>query len=123
MTKKILIVEDEETILKMLLTIFGLEDYEVLCTRDGEDALRIAREDEPDLILLDVRIPKINGHEVCRSVKSDPAMSHTKILMLSGMVQNYDMRKAQEVGADAYITKPFDTTLLLEKVEELLRSN
>lgn len=120
MTKKILIVEDEEKILIMLLTLFKLEDYEVLCARDGEDALRIVREDNPDLILLDVRIPKIDGYEVCRSVKSEPALSHIKVLMLSGLVQNYDLRKAQEVGADAYVTKPFVTTVLLEKIEELL---
>jgi two-component system alkaline phosphatase synthesis response regulator PhoP len=120
MTKKILIVEDEEKIVKMLLIIFKLEDYEVLCAGDGEEALRIARADNPDLILLDVRIPKIDGYEVCRSVKSEPTMSHMKVLMVSGMVQNYELQKAREVGADGYITKPFNTRVLLEKIEDLL---
>lgn len=122
--KKILIVEDEENILELLSAIFGdLGDYRIHCARDGEEALRIARLDNPDIILLDILLPKINGHEVCKSVKSDPAMSHTKILMLSGMAQNSDRRKAQEVGADAFIAKPFNSIALVEKVEELLRSN
>ena len=124
MTKKILIVEDEEDILELLSAIFGdLGDYGILCARDGEEALRIARVDNPDIILLDIQLPKMNGHEVCKSVKSDPAMSHTKILMISGMAQNSDWQKAQEAGADGYIAKPFTSIALVEKVEELLRSN
>ncbi len=124
MTKKILIVEDEEDILALLFAIFGdLEDYRVLCARDGEEALRIARADNPDIILLDIHLPRISGHEVCKSVKSDPAMSHIKVLMISGMVQSSDWQKAQEVGADAFIVKPFNFVAVVEKVEELLRSN
>ncbi len=124
MTKKILIVEDEEDVLELLLEIFGtLGDYRILCARDGEEALRITRADNPDIILLDIQLPKMNGHEVCKSVKSDPAMSHTKVLMLSGMAQNSDRQKAQQSGADAYMTKPFNSIALVEKVEELLRSN
>jgi len=81
------------------------------------------RVDNPDIILLDVRLPKMNGREVCKSVKSDPAISHTKILVLSGMVQNSDWQKAQETGADAFIAKPSGSIALAESVEELLRSN
>ncbi len=124
MTKKILIVEDEETILELLSEIFGdLGDYRIFCTRDGEEALRIARENKPDIILLDVLLPKMDGHEVCKLVKSDPAISRIKVLILSGMAQNSDSQKAQEAGADAYMTKPFSLTALEEKVKELLRSN
>jgi len=124
MTKKILIVDDEETILQLLSTIFGfLEDYEILCARDGEEALRIARKHNPDIILLDIQIPKINGNEVCRSVKADPATSNTKVLMLTGMVQDSDLQKAQEAGADDCMTKPFSAKAIVEKVEELLKSN
>lgn len=124
MTKKILIVEDEEDIMKLLSAIFGdLGDYEVLCARDGEEALRVARIDNPDIILLDILLPKLNGYKVCKLIKSDLAMSHTKILMLSGMAQNSDWLRAQEAGADGYIAKPFSSTALIEKVEELLRSN
>lgn len=124
MTKKILIVEDEEDIMILLSAIFGdLEDYEVLCARDGEEALRVARVDNPDIILLDILLPKLNGYKVCKLIKSDLAMSHTKVLMLSGMTQKSELLKAQEAGADGYIAKPFSSTALVEKVEELLRRN
>ena len=122
MNKKILIVEDEEDILELLSTIFRLEDYEVLCTRDGEDALRIVREHSPDIVLLDIQIPKITGDEVCKSVKSDPAMLHTKVLIVSGMDGSH-LQKAREAGADACMTKPFSSTAIVEKVEELLSNN
>ena len=91
MTNKILIVEDEGNILELLLAIFDDHaNYEPLYARDGEEALRIVRVDNPDIILLDIHLPKLNGYEVCKSIKSDSAMSHTKILMLSGMAQNSD---------------------------------
>jgi two-component system alkaline phosphatase synthesis response regulator PhoP len=122
-TKKILIVEDDENILELLLAIFDDHiNYESLYARDGEEALRIAQVENPDIILLDIHLPKSNGYEVCKSIKSDLAISNIKILMLSGMTQNSDWQKAQEVGADGYITKPFNSTELVEKVEELLRS-
>ena len=125
MTNRILIVEDEEDILELLFAIFGdrLGDYRILCTRDGEEALRIVRTDKPDIVLLDIQLPKLDGFKVCRSIKSDPAMSHTRVLMLSGMAQNSDWQKAREAGADGYITKPFSSIELVEKVERLLRSN
>ncbi|MFC1949784.1 PleD family two-component system response regulator [Chloroflexota bacterium] len=121
MTKRILIVDDEEIVIKLLLEIFGgFRDYKILCARDGKEALQMTREDKPDIIILDINIPIIDGYEVCKSVKSDPAMSYIKVLMLSGMAQTFNLQKGQEVGADAYITKPFNTTVLIEKVEELL---
>ena len=124
MTKKILIVEDEEDILDLLSTIFDDHaNYESLYARDGEEALRITRADNPDIILLDIQLPKLNGHEVCKSVKSDPATSRTKVLILSGMAQKSDWLKAREAGADDYVSKPFGSNALVEKVEALLRSN
>ena len=124
MNKKILIAEDEEDILELLSTILGdFGDYEILCARDGEETLRIARVDNPDIILLDIQLPKLNGYEVCKLVKSDPTMSQTKVLMISGMAQNSDWQKAREAGADSYIIKPFSSIELVEKVEELLSIN
>ena len=124
MTKKILIAEDEVDILELLSAIFGdLGDYEIFHARGGEETLRIARVDNPDIILLDIQLPKLNGYDVCKLVKSDPTMSQTKVLMISGMAQNSDLQKAQEAGADSYIIKPFNSIELVEKVEELLRSN
>ena len=122
--KRILVVEDEEDILELLLSVFAdFADYQILSATDGEEALRLARVRSPEIILLDIHLPKLNGYEVCKSVKSDPTMSSTKVLMLSGMVQNSDWQKAQEAGADGYITKPFTSIELLEKVEWLLKSN
>ncbi len=124
MTKKILIVEDEEDILELLSVIFGeLGDYSIWCARDGEEALRIARMNNPDIILLDIHLPKVSGYEVCKSVKLDPTMSHIKVLMMSGIVQNYGLEKTRELGADGYIAKPFSSIALVDKVEELLRSD
>ena len=122
--KKILIVEDEEDIIELLSAIFdSLEDYGVLHARDGDAALRITRTDNPDIILLDIQLPKFDGYKVCESIKSDPAMSHTKVLTLSGKAQNLDRLKAHKVGADGYIVKPFTSVELIEKVAELLRRN
>ena len=121
MAKKILIVEDDEPILTLLSEIFGCTtDYIIICAQNGEEALRIVRSDHPDLILLDVQIPGISGHEVCKEVKSDTATARTKILVVSGMVQKCDERKALQAGADGFITKPFRSAILMEKVEELL---
>ncbi len=123
MTKKILIVEDEEDILELLSAVFDdLGEYRIVYARDGEEALRMARANNPDIILLDIQLPKVNGYEVCKSVKSDPAMSNSKVLMLSGMAQSSNWLRAKEAGADDYITKPFESTALIEKVQALLRN-
>jgi DNA-binding response OmpR family regulator len=124
MSKKILIVEDDEAILELLLEIFSeLPEYIVSSAVDGQEAIDAARANNPDIILLDILLPTMSGYDVCRSVKSDTITSHIKVLILSGMAQNMDHKKALEVGADAYITKPFSSDLLLEKVGELLRES
>ena len=124
MTKKMLIVEDEEDILELLSTIFSFsKEYKILLARDGEEAFKIIQEDIPDIILLDIQIPKIDGYELCKTIKSDPTTSNTKILMLTGLAQDYNLQKAIEAGANAYITKPFSASAVVEKVEELLKSN
>jgi CheY-like chemotaxis protein len=121
-TKKIiLIVEDEKDVLKLLKSLFEITgDYRTLSALDGEEAIRSVQADNPDVIILDIQLPKLDGYEVCRYVKSDPATSHIKVLLLSGMTQDYDIQKAFSLGADAYITKPFSPTALLDKVAELL---
>jgi two-component system alkaline phosphatase synthesis response regulator PhoP len=123
MPNRILIVEDEDDILELLCAIFDeLGYYRIFCANDGEEALRIARMDNPDIIILDIQLPKINGYEVCKLIKSDPATSHTKVLILSGMAQNSDWLRAREAAADDYITKPFSSIALVERVESLLRN-
>lgn len=124
MIKKILIVEDEEDIVGLLCAIFGdFANYETLYAKDGQEALNITRDNNPDIILLDIQLPELTGYEVCRLVKSDPALSHTKVLILSGRPQDSDCLKAREAGADDCISKPFSSIALFEKVEELLRNN
>ena len=121
MAKEILIVEDEEDILELISIILkNIIDYAIFCARSGEEALNIARAHVPDIILLDIQLPGLNGYEVCKLLKSESATSHSKVLMLSGMSQQVDQLKAWEVGADDYITKPFSSTILIEKVVALL---
>ena len=124
MIMKILIVEDEDDVCELLKTIFNDHiGYEVLWAKDGHEAIKIARDENPAIILLDVQLPGLTGYEVCRSIKSNPALSNMRVLMLSGMTQYHDQQKAQEAGADEFIIKPFIPNALLEMVEELLNSN
>lgn len=121
MIRKILLVEDEDDVFELLSAIFNDPmNYEVLWAKDGYEALKITLDENPAVILLDVQLPGLNGYEVCRSIKSNPTLSNVKILMLSGMTQYQDYQKAQEAGADDYITKPFSSNTLLKKVEDLL---
>ena len=122
MAKKILIIEDEISILDLLLAVFECEGYELLSANNGEEGLKISREENPDILILDNRLPDIDGIEVCTSLKSDPTTSHTRVLMLSGMAQSSDIQKAYEAKVDAYMTKPFRIETLVGKVEELLKN-
>lgn len=119
---KILIVDDEEHILDLLVAVFDdIKDVEILCAKDGREALRIAEKNIPDIVLLDAKLPKLDGYEVCKCIKKNPAMSHTKVLMMSGMTQHSDVIKAREAGVDDYITKPFTSTVLIRRVEKVLK--
>jgi two-component system, OmpR family, alkaline phosphatase synthesis response regulator PhoP len=121
MNKTILIVEDEQLILELINEICkDLGDCKVFCASDGESALGIAKENIPDIVLLDVLLPKMSGHEVCKSLKSDPVTSQAKVLMISGMSQSSDLQKAREAGADAFLPKPFSYTQLLDNINKIL---
>lgn len=121
MSKIILIVEDHENILELVSAIFSeLKDYKILHARDGKEALIMVSEHNPDIVLLDIQLPKVDGFRVCSSIKGNPTLSHPKVLMLSSQAQKHDLKKSREVGADGYIVKPFRPAKLVEKVEELL---
>ena len=123
MKKKILIVEDEEEIAGLFCEIFeDLENYETIYAVDGRQALIYARANKPDVVLLDIQLPDLNGYEVCRLIKEDSALSNTKILMISGLTPDPDCMKALEAGADDCIAKPFSSGLLLKRIEGLLGS-
>ena len=116
MAKKVLLADDEEDILMLVSATLGGDDrYDLILARDGEQALNRAREERPDLMFLDVMMPKMNGFEVCAELKGDETTSDIKIVMLTAMAQELDRTKADEAGADFYFTKPFSPTALLDQ--------
>lgn len=123
MKQKILIVDDEAHI-RMLIeqTLEELEDegVEFFTAENGEMALEVITKEKPDLIFLDVMMPKLNGMEVCRRVKQEMGLTDIYIVLLTAKGQESDRQKGLDVGADVYMTKPFDPELLLEKAREVL---
>lgn len=120
MTKKVLIADDEANIVISLEFLMKREGHAVSIARDGPAALNAIRRDRPDLVLLDVMMPGLSGFEVCQAVRADESLAAVKILMLSAKGRDTDVAKGQALGADAYMTKPFSTRELAEKVRELL---
>lgn len=120
MTKRILIADDEQNIVISLEFLMKREGFEVLIASDGEEAIRRVRADQPDLVLLDVMMPKKSGFEVCQEIKADPALAAVRILMLTAKGRDTEVAKGLALGADAYMTKPFSTKELVEKVRGLL---
>ena len=118
--KKILVVDDEPHIIRSLTFVLKKEGYDVSSTTNGEKAMEIVRESKPNLMFLDVMMPKKNGYEVCREVKGDPSLSDIYVIMLTAKGQEVDREKGFGLGADEYITKPFSPTKIVEKVRELL---
>ena len=124
MPKKILIVDDEVHI-KMLLeqTLEELEDefdVELFTASDGEEGLEFIRRERPDLVFLDIMMPKMNGYEVCRIVMDDPEYSDVKIILLTAKGQEVDRKQGLELGAKMYMTKPFDPDEILKVSKDLL---
>lgn len=123
MNKKILIVDDEPYI-RLLLeqTLEELEDegVELLIAKNGEEALEIIKNERPSLVFLDVMMPKMNGFDVCHSVKNELLIDKVYIIMLTAKGQEFDKQKGQQVSADMYMTKPFDPDEVLEKSVEVL---
>ncbi|MDD4942384.1 response regulator [Rhodoferax sp.] len=117
---KILVADDEPNIVISLEYLLKREGYTVLVARDGEEALAVIRREQPDLVLLDVMMPKKTGFEVCQEVRADEALQAIKILMLTAKGRDTDVAKGTALGADAYMTKPFSTRELVQKVAELL---
>ena len=117
---KVLVVDDEPFICRSLSFVLRKDDYEVFEARNGEEALEVIRKEHPHLVFLDVMMPKINGFDVTRTVKSDPELRKTKIVLLTAKGQDADRQTGAEAGADDYMTKPFSPTALLSKVEEML---
>ena len=118
--KKILLVDDERDLVETLRFRLEANDYEVTPAYDGQEGLNKAREVNPDLIILDLMLPKMDGYKVCRMLKFDEKYKKIPIIMFTARAQDSDKEMGKEVGADAYITKPFDPQSLLSKIQELL---
>jgi adenylate cyclase len=118
---RILIVDDNPTNVKVLQTRLAAEGYEVLTAADGEEGLAAARQHTPDLILLDVMMPKLDGFEVCRRLRADTAFPFTPIIMVTAMADSKDVIAGLEAGGDEYLTKPVDHAALAARVRSMLR--
>ena len=120
MGKKILIVDDEPNIVVSLEFLMRQKGYEVKVATNGEDALAAVGEFAPDLILLDVMMPRLSGYDVCQKVRENPSWAGIRIIMLSAKGRDVEVNKGLAVGADAYVTKPFSTKDLIDQVARML---
>ena len=120
MPKEILIVDDEPSIVVPIQFLMEQQGYNVLVAENGEDALDIIYKYKPDLILLDIMLPRIDGYEVCEIVRLDPRYRDIKIIFITAKGREVEIAKGLALGADAYITKPFSNTELVSKVKKLL---
>jgi DNA-binding response OmpR family regulator len=120
MPKEILIVDDEPSIVVPIQFLMEQQGYSVLVAENGEDALDVIYKYKPDLILLDIMLPRIDGYEVCEIVRLNPEYRNVKIIFLTAKGREVEIAKGLALGANAYITKPFSNTELIAKVKELL---
>jgi len=123
MPKEILIVDDEPSIVVPIQFLMEQQGYRVLVAENGEDALDAIYKYKPDLILLDIMLPRIDGYEVCEIVRLNPEYRGIKIIFLTAKGREVEIAKGLSLGADAYITKPFSNTELVAKVKELLENS
>jgi len=117
---KVLVVDDEVYILHILDFSLGAEGYEVITAADGEQALEKAISEKPDLIILDIMMPKMDGYETCEKIKKLPETKHIPVLLLTAKGRDIDRQRGFDSGADDYITKPFSPNKLISRVQEIL---
>jgi two-component system phosphate regulon response regulator PhoB len=117
--KKLLIADDEPGVRSLVRMTLESDSYEILEASDGDEALMLALEHRPELILLDVSMPGLSGLQVCRILKENPSTSGISVVMLTSMAQDTDKAKGEAAGADEYFTKPFSPVALLRKVDEI----
>ncbi len=120
MTKSVLIVDDEPNIVLSLEFLMKQSGFDVHIAQDGEEALKMVSQSPPDLILLDVMIPKRDGYDVCQTIRADPRLKDIHIVMLTAKGREVEQEKGMALGANDYITKPFSTRELMELVKKLL---
>jgi DNA-binding response OmpR family regulator len=115
-TPRVLVVDDEADLVSVLRFGLQVEGFEVIEAGDGELGLRLARESKPDLIVLDLMLPKLDGYQVCRTLKFDDRYRHIPVIILSARTGEEDRRLAHEMGADAFLTKPYDMRDLVQRI-------
>jgi DNA-binding response OmpR family regulator len=120
MAKKILIADDEPNIVVSLEFLMKQRGYDIRVVNDGAEALKAVAEFRPDLILLDVMMPRVSGYDVCQKVRENPDWQGIKIIMLSAKGRDIEVSKGMAVGADAYVTKPFSTRDVVAQIKQLL---
>jgi two-component system, OmpR family, alkaline phosphatase synthesis response regulator PhoP len=120
---KVLVVDDEVYILHILDFSLGAEGYEVVTAANGEQAIEKAINEKPDLIVMDIMMPKLDGYETCKRLKEMPETKSIPILLLTAKGRDVDRQKGFDVGADDYITKPFSPNKLINRVQEILGIN
>lgn len=120
MAKKILIADDEPNIVISIEFLLKREGYEVIVAQNGAEALVKVREEKPDLVILDVMMPRRNGFEVCQDLRQDPEFADLRIMMLTAKGRDTEVSKGLALGADVYMTKPFSTRELVAKVKALM---
>ena len=120
MAKKILLVDDEPELLEMVKIRLEANNYEVITASDGQEGLDKAKREKPDIIILDIMLPRMDGYKVCGLLKADTRHNKIPIIMFTARAQESDEKLGKELGADAYITKPFEPQVLLEKIRKLL---
>ena len=118
--KKILVVEDEETLLELESILLTVKGYEVEGVMDGQAALEAVAVMKPDLVLLDIMLPKIDGFEVCRRVKANEGTQHIPVILLTGKKDKEAFAMGEEAGADWFLTKPFKSAMLIESINRFL---
>jgi DNA-binding response OmpR family regulator len=118
--KKILVVDDDPYILLSLEFLMKKNGFEVVVARNGTEALELAEKQIPDLILLDIMMPDVDGYAICRHIKSQRRLKHAKVVFMSAKSRDADIQKGYDLGASLYVTKPFSTRQLLKQVQELL---
>jgi CheY-like chemotaxis protein len=119
--QKILIADDEPNILLSLDFLLRKNNYAVLVARNGTEAMEQLGHERPDLVLLDIMMPDVDGYAICKHIRSTPHLKNIKIIFLSAKAKESEIKQGLAIGADAYITKPFSTRALIQKINELLQ--
>jgi two-component system alkaline phosphatase synthesis response regulator PhoP len=121
--QRILIIDDDREVVRLMKAYLQQAAYDVLTAHDGETAVHIIRRDQPDLILLDLNLPGRDGHEITRLIRSDPALAHIPIIMLTARIEDTDKIIGLEIGADDYVTKPYNPREVIARIRARLRSH